>query len=108
MAVTVPAQGRGLVRFPLTADVGAGPAAVLVVGAAGAPADASRVTWPVLTPATAVAAAMYGELDAAAPTHVQAIAPPTDALPQFGGLRVSLATTALQVRLFWAGVRWKS
>ncbi len=54
--------------------------------------DAAQVTIPTLIPATSEAFAMYGVVDDAIR---QPLIPPKDALPQFGGLDVSLSSTAL-------------
>ncbi len=65
----LPANSRGLVRFALVADVGAGESVVQLVCAAGPNADAATVKVPVFTPATSEAFATYGE--AARPDDAQ-------------------------------------
>lgn len=91
--VLVPAGDRVEVRIPATA-VRAGPVPLEAVAAAGARSDAAAITLPVYEPGTAEAFATYGELDnadlAALPLSV-----PADALPGFGGLEVTVSSTAL-------------
>ena len=90
------ANARGLVRFPIRADVGAGEAKMQILCSAGPYSDASLVTVPVFTPATSEAFATYGEAAKGNETQIQAIVPPPNVIPQFGGLEVSLSSTALQ------------
>ena len=54
--------------------------------------DAADVTLPTLVPATAEAVATYGVVDQAVKIPFQK---PKDVLPQFGGMEVSLSSTAL-------------
>ena len=91
--VEVPAHGRVEVPFPM-AVVEVGTARVQVAAAGGGEADAAEMALPVLTPATTEAFAVYGTLDHGA--LVQPVRPPSDALPQFGGLEVTTSSTALQ------------
>jgi uncharacterized protein YfaS (alpha-2-macroglobulin family) len=92
--VTVPAHDRVELRFPATAD-GAGTAQLQVVAVAGAVSDASIITFPVYTPATAEAFATYGELDNASPL-VLPVSVPGGVLTGFGGVEVTVSSTALQ------------
>ncbi|MGI9031628.1 MAG: alpha-2-macroglobulin family protein, partial [Ilumatobacteraceae bacterium] len=91
--VTVPANDRVEVRFPLAAEeVGRGVLRVSAVG--GDLADSATVSLPVYTPSTSEAVATYGELDGGA--TLQPVLAPTDVIPQFGGLEVSTSSTTLQ------------
>jgi uncharacterized protein YfaS (alpha-2-macroglobulin family) len=54
--------------------------------------DAAKVTVPILVPATAEAFATYGTTEAYA---AQPLATPTGVLPDFGGLDLTLSSTAL-------------
>jgi len=54
--------------------------------------DATEIELPVYYPATAEAFADYGMIDGATQ---RTIAPPADALPAFGGLELSMSSTAL-------------
>ncbi len=95
----VPAQSRGIVRFEVAADVAVGLATFQFLCSAGAFTDASEVMLPVYTPAVAMSCATYGELGrpgGVPDAHVVQIVAPQDAIPQFGGLTVSLSSTALQ------------
>lgn len=94
--VVVPARDRVEVRLPARADA-AGRAQLALIAADvedGSRADAARLHWPVWTPATTEAFATYGELDDGQPLTRQAVRPPDDVLPGFGGLDVSVSTTA--------------
>lgn len=90
--VTVPANDRVEVRFPAAAEL---PGEVVFQAGAfsGNLADAQRVRLPVWTPATTEAFATYGELDEGA--LAQPIVSPPDVVPQFGGLDMTLTSTAL-------------
>ena len=91
--VTVPANDRIEVRFPMTTDqVGTGRFRVAAVS--GADADSAEVDLPVYTPSTAEAFATYGVVDEGA--IAQPIASPTGVFPQFGGLEIDTSSTALQ------------
>jgi alpha-2-macroglobulin len=92
-AVSVPANDRVEVRFPMAADE-AGTARYQIAAATSGFADAARGQIPVWTPATTEAFATYGIIDSGATQ--QAIAPPGEVWPQFGGLSVTTTSTALQ------------
>ena len=96
-AVTVPANDRVEVRFPTT-TAGAGTAR-FQFGAIDANqpsiADAAEVDLPVYTPATTEAFAVYGEIDESGAV-MQPLRPPSAALPNYGGLEVTISSTALQ------------
>ena len=93
LRVTVPANDRVEVRFPIAAEeVGRG--ALRVTAVSGDRADSATVSLPVYTPSTAETFATYGELDGGA--IVQPVLAPTDVIPQFGGLEVSTSSTTLQ------------
>jgi alpha-2-macroglobulin len=91
--VLVPANDRVEVRFPVAADE-AGTATVRVAAVSGDMADASTVTLPVFTPATAEAFATYGVVDDGA--VVQPVLAPVDVVPGFGGLEITTSSTSLQ------------
>ncbi|HXY39988.1 MAG TPA: DUF6049 family protein, partial [Vicinamibacteria bacterium] len=91
--LTVPANDRAEVRFPMSAER-AGTARIQVGAVAGADADAAEVELPVWTPATTEAFATYGVLDEG--TVVQPVRAPQGVVPQFGGLEVTTSSTALQ------------
>ena len=96
-AVTVPANDRVEVLFPTT-TASAGTAR-FQFGAIDANrpaiADAAEVNLPVFTPATTEAFAVYGEVDEDGAV-LQPIRPPADTIPDYGGLEVTLSSTALQ------------
>ncbi|MCU1359084.1 MAG: hypothetical protein JWN99_373, partial [Ilumatobacteraceae bacterium] len=91
--VTVPANDRVEVRFPLAA-AGTGTASFRVSAASGDAADSATVQLPVYTPATAEAFATYGVVDDGA--VVQPVLAPTDVIPQFGSLDITTSSTSLQ------------
>lgn len=91
--VTVPANDRVEVRFPLAAE-DVGRAQLRVTAVSGERADSATVALPVYTPSTSETFATYGEVDAGA--IAQPVLAPTDVIPQFGGLEVSTSSTALQ------------
>jgi uncharacterized protein YfaS (alpha-2-macroglobulin family) len=92
--VSVPANGRVEVRFPVAA-VRPGTARFQVAAAgAGGDADAAEVSLPVYTPATTEAFATYGVIDEGA--IAQPVKAPADAVKEFGGLEVTTASTQLQ------------
>ncbi len=96
-AVTVPANDRVEVRFP-TQTAGAGTARFQFAAVdANQPsvADAAEIELPVFTPATTEAFAVYGEIDASG-AILQTLRPPPDAVPNYGGLEVTVSSTALQ------------
>ncbi len=96
-AVTVPANDRVEVRFPTT-TISAG-AARFQFGALDANqpaiADAAAVDLPVFTPATTEAFAVYGEIDESGAV-LQPVRPPAGVIPNYGGLEVTMSSTALQ------------
>jgi uncharacterized protein YfaS (alpha-2-macroglobulin family) len=96
-AVTIPANDRVEVRFPTT-TASAGTAR-FQFGAIDANqpaiADAAEINLPVFTPATTEAFAVYGEIDESGAV-LQPLRPPTDTVPNYGGLEVTLSSTALQ------------
>jgi alpha-2-macroglobulin len=91
--ISVPANDRAEVRFPASAEQ-PGTARFQIAGASGALADAAEISLPVWTPATTEAFATYGEIDGGA--IEQPVVPPKDAVAEFGGLEVSVASTQLQ------------
>jgi alpha-2-macroglobulin len=92
--VTVPANDRVEVRFPVSAS-SAGRARFQVGAVSGRFADAAQVELPVWTPATTEAFATYGELDRSGAV-VQPVKAPADVFKQFGGLEVQTSSTQLQ------------
>jgi len=96
-ALEVPANDRVEVRFP-TQTAGAGTARFQFAAVdANRPsiADAAEIDLPVFTPATTEAFAVYGELDESG-ALLQTLRPPSDADPSYGGLEVTISSTALQ------------
>jgi alpha-2-macroglobulin len=91
--VSVPANDRVEVRFPV-ATIDAGTARFRVAASSGTSADAATVEVPVNTPATTEAFATYGVLDQG--VEAQPLVPPTDVIPQFGGLDITTSSTVLQ------------
>ena len=95
-AVTVPANDRVEVRFPTT-TASAGTAR-FQFGAIDANqpsiSDAAEVDLPVFTPATTEAFAVYGEIDESGAV-LQSLRPPSEAVPNYGGLEVTISSTAL-------------
>ena len=95
-AVTVPANDRVEVRFQTT-TASAGTAR-FQFGAIDANqpaiADAAEVNLPVFTPATTEAFAVYGEIDESG-AILQTLRPPSEAVPNYGGLEVTISSTAL-------------
>jgi uncharacterized protein YfaS (alpha-2-macroglobulin family) len=91
--VDVPARDRVEVRFPAT-TVMPGTARIQIAAASGDFADAAAVELPVYTPATTEAFATYGVVDEGA--VAQPVAGLEDIFPQFGGLKISTSSTALQ------------
>lgn len=92
-AVSVPANDRVEVRFPMAAEE-AGTARYQIAAATQGFADAASGHIPVWTPATTEAFATYGVIDSGATQ--QPIALPGAVWPQFGGLSVTTTSTALQ------------
>ena len=96
-AVTVPANDRVELRFP-TATTSAGTTRFQFAAIdANQPttSDAAEISLPVFTPATTEAFAVYGEIDDGGAV-LQPVRPPADAIPAYGGLEVTLSSTALQ------------
>ncbi|MCK5797594.1 MAG: hypothetical protein KAI47_10445, partial [Deltaproteobacteria bacterium] len=91
--VTIPAEDRVEVRFPVKA-ISAGTARFQLGIVAGKFTDAASFSLPVWTPATTEAFATYGTVDKGA--IVQPVAMPTGVIPQFGGLQITTSSTALQ------------
>jgi uncharacterized protein YfaS (alpha-2-macroglobulin family) len=91
--VTVPANDRVEVRFPVSAQR-AGTARFQIAGVSGKWADSAEIELPVWTPATTEAFATYGEIDDGA--IAQPVKAPSDAIKQFGGLEVTTSSTELQ------------
>lgn len=91
--VTVPANDRIEVRFPVTTEQ-AGNARFRVTAVSGDLADSATVELPVYTPATAEAFATYGTIDSGALD--QPLLAPTGVIPEFGGLEITTSSTSLQ------------
>lgn len=91
--VTVPANDRVEVRFPVT-TVTAGTARFRATAVAAGGTDAAVVELPVFTPATSESFATYGVIDEGAVS--QPLLAPTDVVPAFGGLEVTTSSTAVQ------------
>jgi alpha-2-macroglobulin len=91
--VVIPANDRVEVRFPVRA-AHLGEARVQVAARTVDAADAAEVSLPVRLPAATEAVAMHGHID-----DDQLIAlpvdPPQDVVPDYGGLSVTLSSTAL-------------
>ncbi len=90
-SVTVKAGEAREVRF-LVKIVKTGIARIQFAAALDAERDAVEAQIPVLVPATAEAFATYGTTNG---SIAQPIKAPADALPLFGGLKVSVSSTAL-------------
>ena len=91
--VTVPANNRVEVRFPIAA-VKPGTARFQIVAASGTRADAAEISLPVYTPATTEAFATYGVIDNG--SIAQPVKAPADAIKTFGGLEITTTSTQLQ------------
>jgi len=92
--IRVPNGGSAEVRFKTTSG-SPGPASFQFAAVAlteNRDTDAAKVTIPTLIPATGEAVATYGVVDTAIR---QPIEPPETALPGFGGMDISLSSTAL-------------
>lgn len=92
--VSVPANGRIEVRFPVAADQ-AGTAKFRVAAVSGDDADAATIELPVYTPSTTETFAGYGKVAGGQVVH-QPVTPPSGVFPQFGGLQIGTSSTALQ------------
>lgn len=89
--VEIPAGESREVRFSMaTQKVGRMRLQFAALSNAGR--DATEITVPVHYPAVAKAFADYGMIDA---TTQRLLEPPADALPDFGGLEISMSSTAL-------------
>ncbi len=93
LKVTIPANDRVEVRFPMAAEM-AGTAKFRVAATSGDYADAALGEMSVYTPATTEAFATYGVVDQGA--VIQPVARPDNVFPQFGGLEITTSSTALQ------------
>jgi uncharacterized protein YfaS (alpha-2-macroglobulin family) len=93
--VTVPADDRVEVRFPMGTDE-AGIARVRLVAVGGGGSDAVATQFAVYTPATQEAFATYGVIDEDGGVVAQPLEPPTGVIGEFGGLEIGTSTTALQ------------
>jgi uncharacterized protein YfaS (alpha-2-macroglobulin family) len=91
--VTVPANDRVEVRFAAS-TVMAGDVQIQFAATSGDFSDAATADLPVYTPATSEAFATYGVIDDGA--IAQPVQYPSGVFPQFGGLEISTASTALQ------------
>ncbi len=89
--VTIPAGESKEVRFPMETDL-VGTMRLQFAALANGGRDATELELPVLYPATRQAFATYGATDSSV---VQTIKPPTGALPGYGGLELSMSSTAL-------------
>ncbi|MEZ5243712.1 MAG: alpha-2-macroglobulin family protein [Acidimicrobiales bacterium] len=97
-SVTVPANNRVEVRFPVTTE-SAGTARFRAAAVSGDHADAATISLPVYTPATAEAFATYGVVDSGSTGNgatIQPVLAPEGVIPQFGGLEVTTSSTAVQ------------
>lgn len=92
-SVTVPANDRVEVRFPVAANK-AGTARFQVGAVSGKWTDAAELSLPVWTPATTEAFATYGVIDEGAIS--QPVKAPANIFTQFGGLEISTSSTELQ------------
>lgn len=92
-ALELPANDRVEVRFPAK-TIKVGSVAYQIAAVAGQLTDAATGSLPVWTPATSEAFATYGVLDQGAIS--QPIETPQSVLPQFGALKISTSSTALQ------------
>jgi len=90
--VEIEAHGAREVRFPMQVRH-AGPARIQFAAVLdGKHTDAVEKQLPVLLPVTTEAFATYGATDTSVS---QPVVPPRDALPGYGGLEVSMSSTAL-------------
>lgn len=91
--VTVPANDRVEVRFPVAANK-AGTARFQIGAVTSKWSDAAEIQLPVWTPATTEAFATYGVIDDGA--IVQPVKAPSNIFTQFGGLEITTSSTELQ------------
>jgi hypothetical protein len=92
-AFSVPAGDRVEVRLPAKTKK-SGESTVQFAVASGGWGDAAEVTFPVWTPATTEAFATYGTIDKGAIS--QPVSMPSDVIEQYGALKLSTSSTALQ------------
>ena len=92
-SVTVPANDRVEVRFPVAAER-AGTARFQIAAASGRLSDAAKIELPVWKPATTEAFATYGEIDEGA--IAQPVKLPNVVVKEFGGLDIETSSTQLQ------------
>ena len=93
LRVTVPANDRVEVRFPVKTDA-AGTARYRISAVSGTGADSASGEFPVYTPVTTEAFATYGVIDNGA--IAQPLQTPTGVVPQYGGLEIDTSSTAMQ------------
>ncbi len=91
--VTVPANDRVEVRFPVAA-VKPGTARFQIAAVSGLKMDAAEVSLPIYTPATTEAFATYGVIDSG--SVAQPVKAPANVVKAFGGLEITTASTQLQ------------
>ncbi len=92
--VTIPANDRVEVRFPMTAEHAGEARFEIAAAAPGVRPDGAYAACPVYNPQVSEAFATYGELDAGA--VAQPVAVPAGALPGYGKLEVTASATQLQ------------
>ncbi|HPY40060.1 MAG TPA: alpha-2-macroglobulin family protein, partial [Thiolinea sp.] len=92
-ALEIPANDRVEVRFPAK-TINVGQVDYQIAAATSTLNDAATGSLPVWTPATSEAFATYGVVDQGAVS--QAIETPKQVLPQFGELKITTSSTALQ------------
>lgn len=93
-SVLVPARGRAELRFSMAAG-GAGEATLEVVAAAAELGDSTALELPVRVPVRVEEAAVYGHMDEDGAVR-QSVRAPVGALPEVGGVDVTLSSTGLQ------------
>jgi uncharacterized protein YfaS (alpha-2-macroglobulin family) len=89
--VTIPAHGSKEVRFPMGV-AHAGPSRIQFAAVMGKEVDAVEKQVPVLLPVTTEAFATYGMTDKSV---AQPVVPPKNAIAGYGGLEISMSSTAL-------------
>lgn len=92
--VTVPANDRVEIRFPVSAEK-AGIARFQIAVSSGKWSDAAEISLPVWTPATTEAFATYGTTDENG-AIILPVQTPGDVWSQFGGLEITTSSTQLQ------------
>ena len=93
LRVTVPANDRVEVRFPVETDA-AGTARYRISATDGPDGDSATGDFPVYTPVTTEAFATYGVVDNGA--IAQPLQTPTGVVPQYGGLEIDTSSTQMQ------------